>query len=392
MKAKMSLIVYDVERKDFVEIDVCKEIASIRKVQQAFEKGKIPWEYMILQDKNENIILSLIADSFYNCSKHGEHGYEGMEYLNNHKAILGSFVIQDRESYAKFVLIILKAINVYYGERDCLGKKKAFKNFKKVINQLYEYACVHTSEYELLGEDESFKSVYGHIYRRGLNPQCFLKAEWESHRNQMRVKFDLACQKLYQNSVREYMSGNERNFVKENFKCALSEVKDGIVENWLKRINIEMSSDERFELKEEGLLYLNEKTVISYWLWKSFLMAREKYPKAKKGIDDVILDREVFDESIAYKSSWLKLEIEYFMSVCKLTFDEAMELHKSFTRDTYEGELADDAKLKELVAEKVYFGYHNLQKRYAFMREYGEILYGTYRRYIDALSEKKFWR
>ena len=389
MKEKMSLIVFDAKKEEFVVLDIVNDAENIRKAQRAFENEKIPWECIIL--KNKNVILSIETDSVGRVYSSDDEELELDLFLYHQTGKLGNFVLHANEGYVKIALMLLQAINVYYGERDGLGKKKALKHFKKAINQLYEYVCMHVVEYEKIGEG-TYMELYGHIYKRELNPQLFMKPEWKSQRNKMRIRFATECQEIYQKSVQEYMTGNTRNLAKSNFICDLSDIKEEIVEYWLKNVIVEMSSDERQELTEEALLYLNEKTLESYWLWKSFLLAREKYPKAKKGIDDVVSERDIYVEASKYNPNYHKLELQYFMFACNMSFDEAMELRKSFTRDTYEGERVEYEKLKELVSKKVYQGYCNLEKRYAFMREYGDVLFGTYRMYVNSLKEKKLWK
>lgn len=393
MKKKMFLMVYDAEKRNFIQIDFLNDITDIQKAQVAFNQDKTPWKIVALCDKDEDVVLSFCMDDLYRGIRNSKKIHKTRKYLGylaRHDVKLGCFSVKYEDTYSNLIKDLLKIIHSYDSMRSIIGKKVAKHIFKESICELYEYARVLSTQ---LHDNVSPELKHAYVIEKYVN-QPMLKCEfWRETKASMQRDFEEACHNLYLKFVKKFLQEEKKEprYLMLDYRAALVDIKEEILESHIKKLETELSQEQKRDYKKELRYYLNEKNIESYWLWLSFLMSREKYPKAREGLDDIISDEELYEEAISGHVSIAALDTKYFSHACKISHEEAAELHRKYTLALDNDDTAEKMKLEELVSRRVYYGHLNLVRRYAFIKEYHEIIFGTYKEYLKFGVAKKSW-
>lgn len=399
MKKGMALLVCDADFnqvKQFSWYNIIENLNEIQKAHRLFKEGNLPWKFVILCDKDKNVILSFCLSSIYREFREQKKVYKTRQYLGylaHHEIKLGCFAVKDETSFSNLVLMLLQKIEVYNWERESLGKKKAKQNFKKVVQLLYEYACVHSE----IPKDVELKATgvrHYQILEKEINPKNFVNAEWREKTQELKKTFEQKCHEVYMQSVRDALSRKKTEFenVEQHFYDSICAIQNQLIHQELEKLPKEIDEWESLEYRSEFKSNLDCYQVPAYWLWKSFAMSRDNYPKPHKGQDDIITEKEIYDER-NQKFGARNFEIKYLMEACHIEFeDDLFEniLDKCYHMEDNE-EVLDKEVLKALVKRDVYRGYINLLRRDAFIKKYHEIMFETYNRYLNPAWKSKIW-
>lgn len=399
MKKGMAIWVCDGDLKKlkpFSWYNLVENINEIQKAYRAFKEGKLPWKIVVLCDKDKNVVLSLclssISREFREQKRTHKMGtYFG--YLARHEIKLGCFVVKDESSFSNLVLALLQKIVIYNSEQESLGKKKAKQNFKKSIQLLYEYACIHS---KFMEDDWMIDASIKHyqILEKQINPKNFVTVEWKEKTQELEKTFEQKCHEVYMQSVQEALQKKKSEFesIERHFYDSLYDIQNQLIQQEREKLPKEANEMDLLEYCLELRMYLDFYKVPAYWLWKSFAMSRDNYPKPHKGQDDIITEKDIYDER-NQKRGARNFEIRYLMEVCHIeSEDDLFEniLDKCYHLEGNE-EVLDEETLKTLVKRDVYRGYMNLLKRDTFIRKYHEIMFGTYQRYLKPAWKGKIW-
>ena len=229
MKTGLSLWVYDVAMNRYLRLNLKEDLSEIRKAYAAFKyESNFPWKVIVLCDKNEDVVLSFCDSSLHqDMEKHNSfYARKYLEYLLTHEVKLGCFAVDDKVTFSNLILTLIKKVEVYNFECENIRKKKAKQNFKKAIQFLYEYACIH-SEVEVFEK----KDQHYQIFKKDLDPYRFINENWKTEMQELLSIFSDESQEAYLSAAWQAMQTTKKEFIRIefDFNRKLTEIQNKLI-------------------------------------------------------------------------------------------------------------------------------------------------------------------